>query len=208
MPEYDFRIENISLETDPGKIRELRDCLLDHAGGFTEIQNGVLVELIPGKGTGYVVDLDDAGLVDLVSALELLCARWGCEPPPLSFASQGPRSEYAFLLIPELANEDEFGYRRKLFSLESKERITNLLNPDLAFDAVRVYGEWRPNPEGQTWKDVSVTYVFQLGGIIGLQYLTDFIQEHVFDGGVECDQLTFYVSVGGVSHYVVDKEEI
>jgi len=67
----------------------LRDCLLELAGGFTEIRPGVLADLLPGEGTGYIVALPDhESLEALRKTLAKLAAEWGCKAPDPRAASE------------------------------------------------------------------------------------------------------------------------
>ena len=79
------------------------------------------------------------------------------------------------------------------------ERIRKLLLPKLVGPALQVYGEWLPGQKLQT--DVSGIYVFALESDTE-EFLVNFIQNELFDGGIECDQETFYISLGGISRFV------
>jgi hypothetical protein len=204
MIEFDFRFSTPEPLVDSSNVRALRDSLLAIAGGFTEIPEHFLNDLLPGEGLGYIVGLDDAAkLSALQDRLDWLAATWDVPAPQPVRASAGPRRNHAFFLIPKLANRDAFGRRRALFNPERWARIRTALRGRTSHPVNLVYGEWLPT-ESSPVPDSDVTYmfVFQLGGETDARFLRRFVEERIFDCGVECDQEAIYLSVGGLGLYV------
>ena len=204
MIEYDFRFHAADPLTDASRVRTLRDSLLAIAGGFTEIPAGFMNDLVPGKGLGYIVGLDEAAkLSALEDRLAWLAAAWDAPVPQIVRASAGPRRNHGFFLIPKLANRDGFGLRRELFAPERWARIRAILRSRVSHPVNLVYGEWLPT-ESSPVPDSDVTYmfVFRLSGDTDARFLRRFIEEQVFDDGTECDQEAIYLSIGGLGLYV------
>ena len=204
--EYDFRFQGLDLVQDSARVRELRAALLELAGGFTEINPGTLTELIPGDGLGYIAALEDhKKLEDLNQRLEGLAKAWNLPVPSISPASDGPRSHCAFFLIPRLANRDETGRRRNLFSPEKWARLKEALQGKLSYPVQLVYGEWLPQDSSRgVDQDASFIFVFKLASGKEVEEMCRFIEREVFDGGKECDQEVIYLSIGGMGTYVYD----
>ncbi|MFH2204437.1 MAG: hypothetical protein ABIJ96_15075 [Elusimicrobiota bacterium] len=206
MKEFDFRFRGLDPERDHGKVRRLRDCLLALAGGFTEIRPGALTDLLPGDGTGYIVALpDETSVRVLESALARLADEWGCKRPGLIAASKGPRSDRAFFLVPKLANRDESGYRRPLFSRERWAGIRKALGKRLSHEVALVYGEWLPKVSSRRLdRDASYMFIFDCCSDDVVSGVERFIKDEIFDGGRECDQEIIYLSVRGEGVFVCD----
>lgn len=206
MKEYEFRFPGLDPLRDHARARRLRDCLVEIAGGFTEIPEGVLGDLLPGAGAGYIMALpDEASRVAIEALLAHLAAEWSCPSPRLRRASEGPRREVGFFLIPALANRDKQGYRRPLFSRRKWSAIRESLSGKLSHPVIRVYGEWKSVESGrQLDKDVSFMFIFPCASEHDALYFERFIERDVFDGGRECDQATIYLSARGDSRLVVD----
>lgn len=204
MIEFDFRFPGLDLGKDESRIRTLRDGLLAVAGGFTEIPAGVLPDLIPGDGPGYIVGLDGIEkLGALEDRLSWLSEAWELPVPRPMRASAGPRRNHGFFLIPKLANRDSAGRRRELFSPERWARIRRGLKSRLSHPAFLVYGEWLPGDSSALPdSDVAYMFVFRLEGDTDARFLRRFIETEVFDNGVECDQEAIYLSIGGLGLYV------
>lgn len=204
MREFDFRFPGLDPLHHPERIERLRNCLLELAGGFTEIRPGILVDLLPGEGTGYIVALlDRESLEALRKTLARLAAEWDCDAPEPKPASDGPRKRFGFFLIPKLANRELNDYRRELFSPERWASIREALGGKLSHSVSLLYGEWLPlESSRQVDKDVSYIFVFRLQSSDDVSWFERFIQTKIFDGGKECDQETIYLSVAGEGRYV------
>lgn len=204
MIEFDFRFPGLDPIANDNRVRTLRDSLLAIAGGFTEIPENSLQGLIEGNGLGYIVGLDGHDkLAALEDRLAWLSQAWDLPAPRPQRASAGPRRNIGFFLVPKLANPDASGRRRELFRPARWARIRSALKGRLASQVGLVYGEWlpgesRPVPDS----DVSYLFVFRLEGDTDARFLRRFIEEEIFDGGVECDQEKIYLSVGGLGLYV------
>jgi hypothetical protein len=206
MKEYDFRFPGIDSVRTPDKTRRLRDGLLELAGGFTELPPGVLTDLIPGDGSGYIVALPtEAAVTALRDFLGRLAREWQRARPVLTCAKNGPRRRFGFFLVPEHANRDRRGYRRPLFSPERWTAMRRTLGKKLSHAPLRVYGEWKPVEANRLLdKDVSFMFAFQCNAEADAEVFEHYIREEVFDGGSECDQETIYMSVRGEGRYVFD----
>lgn len=204
--EFDFRFPGLDPERDSARVRRLRDCLLELAGGFTEIRPGVLTDLLPGEGIGYIVALpDEHSLRTLSAALARLAEEWGCEAPRPEPASEGPRRDYAFFLVPRLANRTGLDYRRPLFSLGKWTKIRRALADRLSHGTPTVYGEWLPQRASRRPdKDASYIFIFKCPSQETVAYIEQFIKDEIFDGGKECDQEAIYLSARGEGTYVFD----
>lgn len=204
MQEFYFRFPGIDPLHHPDRVRRLRDCLLELAGGFTEIRPGVLADLLPGEGTGYIVALPDReSLEALRKTLTRLADEWGCEAPEPKTASAGPRKRFGFFLVPKLANRDAQGHRRELFTPERWALIRGALAGKLSHPVTLLYGEWLPlEASREVDKDVSYIFVFRLQSPEDVPWFERFIQTQVFDNGKECDQETIYLSAAGEGRYV------
>lgn len=204
MREFDFRFPGLDPTRHSERIKRLRDCLLELAGRFTEIRPGVLVDLLPGEGTGYIVALPDLESLDaLRKTLARLAAEWGCGTPDPKPASEGPRREFVFFLLPKLANRDARGHRRELFTPERWALIRGTLAGKLSHPVALLYGEWLPREASrEVDKDVSYLFIFRLQSLKDVSWFERFIQTQVFDDGKECDQETIYLSAAGEGRYV------
>lgn len=204
MKEFDFRFPGLDPLRDIERVRRLRDCLLELAGGFTEIRPGLLQDLIPGDGTGYIVALpDNQSLEALNATLERLAGEWGVKTPEPRPAVDGPRGGYGLFLIPKLANRDARGHRRELFSPERWAAIRRALEGRLSHPVTLVYGEWLPQESSRKVdQDASFLFVFATRAASDAVWFERFIREHVFDGGKECDQETVFLSIAGEGKYV------
>ncbi len=212
MREYDFRVPafaNIrshdaqTLE----RVRELRALLLDLAGGFTEVPSGVFQDILPGEGLGYIVALEAHGQARALQVrLNALALRWGTPPPSLVPAAKGPRKDYCFCLLPESANPDHQGRRRALFTQSRWKAIDGAIRSRLSHPVAFVYGEWRPLDSAHYHTtDVLKMYVARWESEATAELLREFIRTYVFDGGKECDQFCFYLSVRGESELVQER---
>lgn len=211
MKEYDFRFPGLRVRTndprDAARIRQVRDALLDAAGGFTEIAPDAGQLLVPGDGVGYIVALGSASRANKLRArLASLAAQWDLPAPRLIEASKGPRRSLCHFLIPEQANPDNKGQRRPLFTPERWARIHAAIEPWLSHPVLFVYGEWMP-PDSWAEKsvDVSRLYCVRRQSKATEARLRRFIQTRVFDGGRECDQWCIYLSVRGRTVLVKEK---
>lgn len=204
MIEFDFRFPGLDPLSDESRVRTLRDSLLAVAGGFTELPAGFLADLIPGKGPGYIIGLDEPGkLATLEDRLSWLSDAWDLSAPQPLRASAGPRRNHGFFLVPKLANRDAFGRRRELFRPERWARIRAALKGRLSNPVGLVYGEWLAGESAAVSdSDVSYMFAFRLDGETDARFLRRFIEQEIFDDGAECDQEAIYLSVGGLGLYV------
>ncbi|MDD5657027.1 MAG: hypothetical protein PHF00_07215 [Elusimicrobia bacterium] len=204
MIEFDLRFPKLDPLRDESRVRTLRDSLLAIAGGFTEIPARFLPDIIPGDGLGYIVGLDGPdGLAALEDRLSWLADAWDLPAPRPLRASAGPRRNHGFFLVPKLANRDAAGRRRELFRPTRWARIRAALKGRLSHPVGLVYGEWLPGESSAaTDSDVSYMFVFRLEGDTDARFLRRFIEQEIFDCGVECDQEAIYLSIGGLGLYV------
>jgi hypothetical protein len=212
MKEYDFRVSALAdIRSGDGatleRARELRALLLDMAGGFTEIPPGVFQDIFPGEGLGYIVALESRGQARALQArLNGLALRWGAPAPPVVTASKGPRKDYCLFLLPESANPDHQGRRRPLFTQSKWRVIESKIRERLSHPVAFVYGEWRPlDSSYYHTTDVLRMYVARWESEATADLLREFFQTYVFDGGRECDQFCFYLSVRGESELVQER---
>ena len=201
MREFDFRFPGLDPLRNPERVERLRDCLLELAGGFTEIRPGILADLLPGEGTGYLVALPDQDSLEaLRTTLARLADEWGCKVPDPKPASEGPRRGFGFFLVPKLANRDARGHRRDLFTPKRWALIRGALTGKLSHPVILLYGEWLPlEASREVDKDASYIFVFHLQSPEDVSWFERFIQTQVFDNGKECDQETIYLSAAGES---------
>jgi hypothetical protein len=211
--EYDFRFPGLLMRGFQApisklRVRRLRDILLGIAGGFTEIAPGALTDLVPGDGMGYIAALGSKEkALALQSDLHRLARIWGVPPPALVKASDGPRSDYSFVLIPDLANEVlQSGRRRDLFSPERWTRIHRIIGPRLSRPVEFVYGEWAPADVARLIPDVLRMYIVRSRSAADDGFLKKFVQSHVFDGGRTCDQKAIYLSARGRANLLFDRK--
>lgn len=204
MIEFDFRFPGLDPVSDESRVRTLRDGLLAIAGGFTEIPARFLQDLIPGDGLGYIVGLDGPEkLAALEDRLSWLSDAWDLPAPRPLRASAGPRRNHGFFLVPKLANRDAFGRRRELFRPARWARVRSALRGRLSHPVGLVYGEWLPGQSSAVPdSDVSYMFAFRLEGDTDARFLRRFIEQEIFDYGVECDQEAIYLSIGGLGLYV------
>lgn len=212
MREYDFRVPalaDIRSHDDRAlaRVRELRALLLESAGGFTEIPPGIGRDILPGEGLGYIVALETRGQARALQArLSALALRWGIPAPGLVAASKGPRKDYCFFLLPESSNPDHQGRRRPLFTQSKWRAIESKIRERLSHPVAFVYGEWRPlDSSFYHTTDVLRMYVARWESDATADLLREFLQTYVFDGGRECDQFCFYLSVRGESELVQER---
>lgn len=209
MKEYDFRLPGIDQSQAPAETRVLRDAILELAGGFTEIGPGVLTDLIPGPGTGYIVALEAAREAFVLQRrIRELASAWALPAPSIRPASRGPRGKVCYFLLPEFANPEPDGYRRRLLSEERIAAVETELLPSLVHPIIRVYGEWKPRfSVRQLDSDVSFIYIVRWRSHEDERQLRSFIETRIFDKSGECDQETIYLSVRGVASYVYPQAE-
>lgn len=203
--EYDFRFSGLRA---PGsreaenveRVQSVRAVLIGIAGGFTEIEPGVCMDLIPGEGMGYVVTLSSKTKVRaLESGLRRLADRFGLPVPKPYEAVSGPRRTCSLFLIPEKANPTPSGgYRRALFRQTRWTRIENALVKIAPLRVEFVYGEWLASASAPTVvQDVSRMFIVAGASLSIRRDLVRLLRAHVFDKGIECDQECLYLSVGG-----------
>ncbi|MFA4987937.1 MAG: hypothetical protein WC712_15265 [Candidatus Brocadiia bacterium] len=209
--EYDFRFSGLirNGHTEPAfkvRVRRVRDVLLGVAAGFTEIAPGALTDLVPGEGLGYIAALKSREQAcSLQTNLRRLARIWNVPPPALIKASDGPRSDFSFVLIPELANEVlPSGRRRNLFSPERWAEIQGAIVPKLSRPVEFVYGEWAPSGVERVIPDVLRMYVVRSRSEAEDVFLERFVQTRVFDGGRSCDQRAIYLSARGKARLVME----
>ena len=209
--EYDFRfpgLEPITLKDKENalRVKAVRNAILRIADGFTEIAPGVCIDLIPGEGMGYIVSLDSkAKSLKLEKALQRLAKGWWMPIPVLNEAAKGPRGNFSFILIPELANPDLEGFRRSLFREARWAKIEEALGHGKPPRVELVYGEWLPSRPGKPMKDLARMFVVPGASSAIRQRLKKIIRSDVFDGGMDCDQICIYLSSGGKSIYVSEQ---
>lgn len=210
MKEFDLRVPGLApiRSGDPAnlaRVREVRDTILSMAGGFTEIEPDSLRDLLPGQGMGYIVALKSVARArKLQATLSALTARWGADAVRLTVGARGPRKDFCFFLIPEMANPDSQGLRRFLFREERWAEIESIIRPKLTHRIAFVYGEWLPEGSRVKSTDELRMYVVHWRSSATETFLRRFLQTRVFDGGVECDQWFLYLSLQGRSLLVAE----
>lgn len=213
MNEYDFRFPGLTADMDDPRnlalLLELRASILTVAEGFTEIPPDTCPELIPGEGVGYIVALASAAQArNLQAKLKALASRRGVSPPVVREAAKGPRRNFCFFLIPERANLDKAGARRRLFSAERWARIHAAIRHTLAQRVEFVYGEWKPKDSAApNSTDQLRMFIVPWQSPATEAFLKHFIQTGLFDGGRECDQWCFYLSCRGKNQLVVERKK-
>ena len=163
-------------------------------------------DLLPGQGIGYIVALpDDCERTGLMDSLVSLSDAWGLPRPNIVEASQGPRRDYCFFLLPKMANRDAWGRRRPLFSPERRAGLRVALKGRLSHPVQRVYGEWLPR-EGyrQRDSDASLIFIAKWESAKTEELLELLIRSDIFDGGKECDQEAIYLSIKGIGRYIYE----
>jgi hypothetical protein len=209
--EYDFRFPGLAPSSLKEKentlrVKAVRSAILRIADGFTEIPPGACTDMIPGEGMGYIVSLDtEEKSLELEKALQRLAKGWGVTVPVVREAANGPRREFSFILIPELANPDPGGFRRPLFRESRWAQIEETLGCGKPPRVELVYGEWRPSKPNKPIKDASRMFVVAEASGTIRRRLERIIRADVFDGGIECDQICIYLSYGGESIYVSER---
>lgn len=213
MKEYDFRFEGIVIAGSDdaeaaARLRELRDSILAIAGGFTEIAPGRLLDLVPGPGVGYIVELANRRQAwRLEDRLGALAARWGMPTPAVRRASSGPRGRFCFVLIPEKANEVlPSGERRELFTPERWVEIERSIGRRISHREF-VYGEWSPIFGAARMTDELRMYFVRWTSPATETFLRRLIQSRVFDGRRQCDQVAVYLSVRGRAKLVYERRK-
>lgn len=200
--EYDFRFEGL----DTLERREsVWTALLEVARGFTEIQPDRLQELIPGKGHAFIVGLKTEYQIEqLRLRLAMLAMRWNVPVPNPVSASEGPRSNCCFFLLPQKKNPDKDGFRQDLFTAERSIQIRNDLTSEGATRTI-LYGQWIDN-DGKTREDSSELYLMKGDAVQSEKFLRDFIDQKIFDNGDECDQAVIYLSAKGKGYWISEKD--
>jgi hypothetical protein len=125
--------------------------------------------------------------------------------PILNEAAKGPRGDFSFILIPELANPDLEGFRRSLFREDRWAKFEEALGHGKPPRVELVYGEWLPSRPGKPMKDPARMFVVAGASSAIRQRLKKIIRSDVFDGGMDCDQICIYLSSGGKSIYVSEQ---
>ncbi len=200
--EYDFRFEDLN---SAERLERVRTALLETARGFTEIQLGVLPDYIPGKGHAFIVGLKSAEQArQLQRKLSVLANEWNVPCPQLVAASEGRRANSCFFLLPEKANADQTGFRRDLFTSQRSIDIRNALIANGATRTI-VYGQWT-NEREEIIEDSSALYLMFGNAEQNEQYLRTFIEQRIFDNGIQCDQTVIYLSVEGKGYWISEKD--
>lgn len=212
MKEYDFRMPALAdIRSDDARttarVQEVRELLLDLAGGFTELPAGACLDIVPGNGLGYIVALETRSQARLLQErLSSLARSWASEPPAVVEAARGARKDHCFILIPERANPDHRGRRRPLFSPARWEALDAAIRGHLDRAPIFVYGEWRPQQSAHFHStDVLRMYLVRWESEATVELLREFLQTYVFDGGKECDQFFLYLSVRGENELVAER---